>query len=214
MAKLQTLQWNAMVGKLVHPHPAIARAPGQTGGPQKVIWPPPQPPAPTLWVENGAIWLLPNLLVGFTNYPSVTAFFANVKSSGLPDASAPASWYAGSPFSATDMPALNRGSSNTVTDFFLLWPNVNLLSFAPTFLSQLPMQPIIPAPGPQSGPVMSPTLLSSFQASSPQGQGTFQAQYVLYAPWGPNPNPYLHANGGTSIDIDLTDYGWQYVPSP
>jgi hypothetical protein len=40
---------------------------------------PPQPPSPSPWAENGAIWLLPNLLVGFTSYAAVSAFFANVQ---------------------------------------------------------------------------------------------------------------------------------------
>ena len=178
-----------------------------TGGPQKYLGPP-QPPAPSLWVENGAIWLLPNLLVGFTGYAAVSTFFANVQNSGLPYSVAPASWYAGSPFSSTDMPALNYGASYLVEGLFLLWPKINLLNLAATFLSQLPMQPIIPAPAPHAGPVMSPAFLSSFQANSPQGQSTFQAQYVMWAPSGPTPGP-LHATG-SSLSVDLEEYGWGY----
>ena len=35
-----------------------------------------------LWVENGQIWRLPNLLVGFTSYSAATHFFSSVKSLG------------------------------------------------------------------------------------------------------------------------------------
>lgn len=35
-----------------------------------------------LWVEAGVIWPLPNLLVGFTSYAALTAFFSSVKSLG------------------------------------------------------------------------------------------------------------------------------------
>ena len=87
MAKVETLKWNSMVGKLIHPPQAITLPRSPTSflpdrpGIEKALRAPQPAAPPNLWVENGAIWQLPNLLVGFTNYASVTAFFASVMSS-------------------------------------------------------------------------------------------------------------------------------------
>ena len=90
---------------------------------------------------------------------------------------------------------------------FLFWPKLNLLNRIATFFSQLPIA-VLPARSP--GPVMSPALLSSFQASSPQGQGTFQAQYVMYTPEGSKLLGALQASHGSPLGIEITDCGWVF----
>jgi hypothetical protein len=90
---------------------------------------------------------------------------------------------------------------------FLFWPRLNLLNFISTFFSQLPIA-MLPARSP--GPVMSPALLSSFQASSSQGHGTFHAQYVMYTPGGNELLRALQARHGSPIGIEITDCGWVF----
>jgi hypothetical protein len=164
---------------------------------------------PNLWVENGVIWQLPNLLVGFTSYSAATAFFSSVKSLGYESASS--SWYEGTPFSATDFPILRYGTKGVeIVGTILIWPSLNALPFASKFLPMLPVsQPLIPSSAPSAGPVAPTSVMASFSANSPTGVQNFQARYIMYAPWGPNPlSGYSTSASGVQYDMIL--YSWWY----
>jgi hypothetical protein len=155
------------------------------------------------------IWQLPNLLVGFTSYSAATVFFSSVKSLGYE--SAPSSWYEGTPFSASDFPILHYGKKGVeINGFILIWPSLITMPLANTFLPMLPVnQPLIPSPATSAGPVVSTSSMGNFSANSPTGVQTFQAQYLMYAPWGPNPlsGVYTSAPG---IQYDMILYSWWY----
>lgn len=208
-------KWNALVTQSIHAPMALRTgvsdlishpSPKLSGG---KILPLGTPTTPSLWVEKGVIWQLPNLLIGFTDYSAATTFFSSVKSLGY--MSAPSSWYAGSPFSATDFPILHFGKKGlTISGFILVWPSLNAASFASTFLSMLPVkQPLIPSIAPTAGPVASTSAMSNFTADSPTGVQTFQAQYIMYAPWGPNPQGGM-GTSNTGIVYDMIMYSWWY----
>jgi len=167
------------------------------------------PAVSNLWVEKGVIWQLPNLLVGFTSYSAATVFFSSVKSLGYE--SAPSSWYEGTPFSASDFPILHYGKKGVeINGFILIWPSLITMPLANTFLPMLPVnQPLIPSPATSAGPVVSTSSMGNFSANSPTGVQTFQAQYLMYAPWGPNPlsGVYTSAPG---IQYDMILYSWWY----
>jgi hypothetical protein len=167
------------------------------------------PAVSNLWVEKGVIWQLPNLLVGFTNYSSATGFFASVKSLGYKPA--PSSWYVGTPFSQSDFPILHWGTKGVeINGFILIWPSLVTMSLASTFLPMLPVQqPLIPSPATSAGPVVSTSGMGNFSANSPMGIQTFQANYIMYAPFGPNPlsGVYTSAPG---IQYDMLLYSWWY----
>lgn len=169
----------------------------------------PKAPVPNLWVENGAIWQLPNLLVGFTSYSAASTFFGSVK--GLGYEAAPSSWYEGSPFSATDFPILHWGKKGVeINGFLLVWPSLTAIAFASTFLPMLPVsQPLIPSPAPSAGPVAPVSSMGSFSANSPSGVQTFRAQYIMYGPWGPSPLSGT-STSGTGIKYDMILYSWWY----
>ena len=162
-----------------------------------------------LWVENGVIWQLPNLLVGFTSYSAATGFFSSVK--GLGYKSAPSSWYEGTPFSASDFPILHFGKKGVeVNGFILIWPSLNTMTYAKTFLRMLPVnQPLIPSLATSAAPVVPTSAMENFSANSPAGVQTFQAQYIMYGPFGPNPlsGVYTSAPG---IQYDMILYSWWY----
>ena len=155
------------------------------------------------------VWQLPNLLVGFTSYSAATSFFSSVK--GLGYEPAPSSWYEGGPFAATDFPMLHWGKKGVeINGFILIWPSLNAMPFASTFLPMLPVsQPLSPSARASAGPVVPTSAMSSFSASSPKGVQTFQAKYVMYGPWGPKP---LSGSGtsGSGIKYDMILYSWWY----
>jgi hypothetical protein len=68
-------------------------------------------------------------------------------------------------------------------------------------------QPLIPSARASAGPVVPTSAMSSFSASSPKGVETFQAKYVMYGPWGPNPlSGFSTSNSGIQYDMIL--YSW------
>ncbi len=167
------------------------------------------PTLPNLWVEKGVIWQLPNLLIGFTSYSAATTFFSSVASFGYKPA--PSSWYAGSPFSATDFPMLHWGTKGIeINGFILVWGSLTAISFASTFLPMIPVnQPLIPSPASSAGPVVSTSIMANFSADSPSGVQTFQAKYVMYGPFGPNPLSGL-TTSASGIQYDMILYSWWY----
>ncbi len=60
-----------------------------------------------------------------------------------------------------------------------------------------------------AGPVVPTSAMGNFSANSPTGVQTFQAQYIMYAPFGPNPlsGVYTSASG---IQFDMILYSWWY----
>ena len=210
-----TPKWNALVNQSVHASVAARRtglsavtllSKSTVAGSISTAS---TPTVTNLWVENGVIWQLPNLLVGFTSYSAVTAFFSSVKSLGYESASS--SWYAGTPFSATDFPILHWGTKGVeINGFILIWPSLNAMPFASTFLPMLPVsQPLIPSLRSSAGPVVPTSAMGSFSADSPTGVQTFQAKYIMYGPWGPKPV----GGQGTSasgVSYDMTMYSWMY----
>lgn len=167
------------------------------------------PTVTNLWVENGVIWQLPNLLVGFTSYSAATAFFSSVKSMGYKSASS--SWYVGTPFSPTDFPILHYGTKGVeINGMILIWPSLNAMPFASTFLPMLPVnQPLIPSLRSSAGPVVPTSIMASFSANSPTGMQNFQAKYIMYAPWGPNPLSG-ESTSDSGIKYDMVLYSWWY----
>lgn len=181
------------------------------------------PPIPNLWVENGVIWQLPSLLVGFTSYSAVTKFFASLHGTGM--GAPPSNWYQGIPFSANDFPLLydlyeytksknikptaadhHATKSNTVwaTCTCLVWPSLTALSHTKTFFSMAASH-VVPVHGTanSAGPVFPVASISSFSADSPSGKSTFRAEYVMYVPGG------ITAKGsGTGIQYDMSKYAW------
>ncbi len=164
---------------------------------------------PNLWVENGVIWQLPNLLVGFTSYSAATGFFLSV--AGLGYNSAPSRWYEGTPFSAMDFPMLHWGKKGAqINGFILVWASLTAMPFASMFLPMLPVnQPLIPNNTSAAGPVVPTSAMANFSASSPSGVRNFKAQYIMYAPFGPNPlsGTFTSAAG---IQYDMVLYSWWY----
>jgi hypothetical protein len=177
----------------------------------------PAPEVKNLWVENGQIWQLPNLLVGFTSYSALTHFLSSAKSLGY--APGGRGYYTG-PFSAKDFPLLWMQSSraiyrtihdsvyyegNAIYTHFLLWPSLATLHFAHMFLSMLPHAPYKPARGHagSAGPVVPLSAMRSFSANSPSGVRNFQAQYILYAAGG-----IPKSASAAGIKYDMDDYSW------
>ncbi len=167
------------------------------------------PAIPNLWVEKGVIWQLPNLLVGFTSYSAATAFFSSVASFGYQ--AAPSSWYEGTPFSATDFPILHWGKKGVeINGFLLIWASLDAMSFASAFLPMIPVnQPLIPTMRSSAGPVVPASEMGSFSSNSPTGVQTFEAKYIMYAPWGPNPLSGV-STSGSGIQYDMIMYSWWY----
>lgn len=196
---------NLIAGNLIT-KPPTGLSKSRLAGP---VSPATTPTVTNLWVENGVIWQLPNLLVGFTSYSAATAFFSSVKSLGYKSASS--RWYVGTPFSGTDFPILHYGTKGVeINGMILIWPSLNAMPFASTFLPMLPVnQPLIPSLRSSAGPVVPTSLMGSFSANSPSGVQTFQAKYIMYAPWGPNPlSGYSTSNSGITYDMIL--YSWWY----
>jgi hypothetical protein len=208
-------KWDSLVRMSVHAPMAASRT-----GPRNVnllasskfarpLTAPLGPAIPNLWVENGVIWQLPNLLVGFTSYPAATVFFSSVKGFGYEPA--PSSWYEGTPFSASDFPILHWGKKGVeINGFILVWPSLNAISFAKIFLPMLPVnQPLIPSPATSAGPVVPTSAVGNFSADSPTGVQTFQAQYIMYAPFGPSPLSGIYTSA-PGIQYDMILYSWWY----
>jgi hypothetical protein len=85
------------------------------------------------------------------------------------------------------------------------------MPLASTFLPMLPVnQPLIPYPATSAGPVVPTSTMANFSANSPTGVQTFQAQYIMYAPFGPSPlsGVYTSASG---IQYDMLLYSWWYT---
>ena len=96
----------------------------------------------------------------------------------------------------------------------MVWPSLTSLSFAPSFLAKLPVS-VYPdwLLNTTAAPYLPTTLAQSFQASSPQGQGTFQAKYVLFTPNGASKDPYAGPIQGQTYpawQVEFADYGWWY----
>jgi hypothetical protein len=216
-----TINWSSVVRRSVHP-PASSSATSLAMNPRFV----PNIPMPlkNLWVENGVIWQLPSLLIGFTDYSSVTKFFASLNGTGM--GSPPANWYQGLPFSASDFPILydqydyskskkikptaaNQYSTSAITVWgavkCLIWPSLAALPSIKMFFSMLGSQAVSPAHGhaASAGPVVATSLLSNFSASSPAGTKTFSAKYVMYVPGG-----ITTKNSDSGINFDLNTYCW------
>ncbi|HYY31770.1 MAG TPA: hypothetical protein VE860_27745, partial [Chthoniobacterales bacterium] len=67
-------------------------------------------------------------------------------------------------------------------------PSLITMPLASSFLPMLPVnQPLIPSRATSAGPVVPTSSMGSFSANSPMGIQTFQAQYIMYAPFGPAP---------------------------
>ncbi len=207
-------KWNTLVNQKLRPR-VMARRAGASGGSNASVLASPlsgsafQLPSsfilPNLWVDNGAIWQLPNMLLGFTNYSAATSFLSSVSSLGLYPA--PQSWYAGTPFSATDFPILWEKEQS----LFLLWSSINALSYAQKFL---PMVPDISlglgfyVTMPPAGPVVPVSSLQSFSSNSSSGMQTFSAQYILYCPWGTQAGGENNSVPYTGIVNELYNYYW------
>lgn len=170
---------------------------------------------PNLWVEKGVIWnIATNLVLGFTSYTAQTNFMSLCETSfpGIGLKAAPKSWYAGA-FSATDMPIIVQQLTTSPvlgSNFLLLWPSLTSLSFAASFLTTLPIKVSgNPSKGSAALPISTAT---SFQALSPEGQKTFSAKYVLFAPYGSTPDPGMTGSASSSVGYDLVEYGWWWNP--
>jgi hypothetical protein len=165
-----------------------------------------------LWVENGAIWSLPNFLIGFTNYAGVASFFSSVKGAGY--YGAPTALYGGTPFSAQDLPILlsdlvtvkNHGNPDLGSSF-LLWAKSSTMQFVNTlFAMQRFENGRRPVATSAACPVLPFKTLQSFSANSPSGVQTFQAMYMLYIPRQPAcgvPGPLF-----TGTQYDMSVYSW------
>lgn len=211
--------WNFVVNSSVHAPPA-----GGTGlrvaNPSlnpTLLGSRPPPEIKNLWVENGQIWQLPNLLVGFTSYSAVTHFFSSVKSLGY--APGGESSYSGA-FSARDFPLLWVDSSKAIYKTIhhaiyyegmqnytnlLLWPSLSVMHFAHMFLSMQPSAPYKAAHGhaAAAGPVVPISAMRNFSANSPGGVKAFQAQYILYASGG-----IPKSTSAAGIQYDMDEYSW------
>jgi len=166
-----------------------------------------------LWVENGAIWSLPNFLIGFTEYAGVARFFSSAKSLGY--SGSPESLYAGTPFSAHDLPVLlssplkhGSNSDHFVPCPFLLWVKASTVQYVNMWFSMLTFpNGRRPASGSHPGPVVPFKTLQNFSANSPSGVRIFKAMYILYI-------PSLQANsnkvGGSYAGVgnDMHHYSW------
>ncbi len=186
------------------------------------------PQIPNLWVENGVIWQLPSLLVGFTNYSSVTGFFSSAKASGM--TAAPASWYQGIPFSASDFPILteeywyetvktikppswnkNLNQYQTYWDatHLLIWARVAAIANTKMFMSMSPGGPFAAVHGNtgSAGPIFPAYDLKNFSAQSPSGTKPFSAEYVMYVPGG-----IKRSSSNAGVAFDMSQYCWSTTP--
>jgi hypothetical protein len=177
-----------------------------------------------LWVENGVIWQLPSLLIGFTSYTAVTNFFASLHGTGM--GPPPSKWYQGKPFSSVDFPILydqfeyskskkikpdaaNSESTKSTTVWSgyncLIWPSLAALPSINIFMSMLGSQAVTAAHGHASsaGPVVPISAIKSFSANSPAGMSSFAAQYVMYVPGGISTK-----NSDAGIQYDMSTYCW------
>ena len=206
--------WDLVVQRSVHappPHPAEP-VNLQTNPKFTLVQP------PNLWVENGVIWQLPKLLIGFTSDSSAKAFFLSVKGMGFQPP--PASWIQGLPFSASDFPMLYEQHSHGVqkkwtTDHmqtyqFLIWPSHHMMTSTKLFFSMLPNGPFKPVHGHAdcAGPIMPTADLRNFSANSPSGRKTFQAQYILYVG---GDIPKSASAGGVGVSYDMSMYSWTHT---
>jgi len=187
--------WQSIVNRSMHV-PSVSRASLLSRTGRNAIAPAQNAPQiPNLWVENGAIWSLPNFLIGFTDYFGVSRFTSSVRSEGY---TTPAFFYAGTPFSVQDVPILasplppsvGRGPASPVqnslelTDCpFLVWVQAGTVQFVSTLFCMLSLPPgkSVCATGAAS-PVVPFKLLQNFPANSPSGTKRFTAKYILYSP--------------------------------
>jgi len=157
------------------------------------------PPPPPLWVENGVIWSIPlNVVLGFTDYPSLTTFFQAATAITGVSAGSP-NQYALGPFSASDMPFLSTAAA------VLIWPSIAAMQFAPAFLSQNWLL----SPPPASG---TPVLQLGKAITAQNPSGTLQSvwvQYGLFAPWGVPLSATAPTVGENAVSYDLAAFGWQ-----
>jgi len=177
---------------------------------------------PNLWVENGVIWQLPSLLIGFTNHSAASRFFSSLHGTGM--GPAPSKWYQGIPFTSMDFPILKEkgifrvqgwGGAGPNVDatvtytvkatHLLVWARISALPNIQMFFSMTPVGPICPlCTGAGSpGPIFPPSALRSFSASSPNGTKTFHAEYVLYVAYNTD-----STGNDQGIKYDLDKYCW------
>jgi hypothetical protein len=217
-----TMNWRSVASKSVHAQAASSTVPmNLSANPRITANIPIQ--IPNLWVENGVIWQLPSLLIGFTSYSAVTKFFASLQGTGM--GPPPSQWYQGKPFSSVDFPLLydqyeytksktikpnasnsDATKSNTVWGACncLIWPSLTALSSVKMFFSMAASQ-VTPVHGNanSAGPVVPISAISSFLANSPAGTNTFRAQYVMYVPGG-----ITTKVSGSGIQYDMSKYAW------
>jgi hypothetical protein len=218
-----TMNWRSVVSKTVHA-PAVPPNPltNMQVNPKFTANIP--RPLPNLWVENGVIWQLPSLLIGFTSYTAAKDFFASLHGTGM--GAVPSNWYQGKPFSSVDFPILydqfeyskskkikpdaaNQGATTSTTDWSgyncLIWPSLEALPSIKIFFSMLGSPTVKAAHGHASsaGPVVPISAIGSFSADSPGGQGTFSAKYVMYVPGGISTK-----TSDAGIQYDMSTYCW------
>ncbi len=191
--------WNLAVNRSVH---APRRFPVLDTHRLDPLAPKPKTTVPHLWVENGVIWQMPNLLVGYTSYSAATTFFSTLK--GLyksPYIAGSSHLFTGTPFSMTDFLILFDSDGA-----FLVWPSLFAMSSAKAFLSMLPFAPVKAARShaASAGPVVPTSAMKNFSANSPTGVQTFQAQYIMYAPGGTSNT----SAGSGGISYDMAMYSW------
>lgn len=221
-----TINWQSVVRNSVHlpraPAPlTMAGIPAARLNPKFIATLPLQ----NLWVENGVIWQLPSLLIGFTNYSAVTRFFGSLNGTGM--GPPPSTWYQGRPFSASDFPILydqyeyskskrikptkaNSYSTKFTTVWAgfdcLIWPSIAALPNIKLLMSMVGDHEVTPAHGHagSAGPVVPITSITNFPANSPAGQKTFSAEYVMYVPGG-----ITAKTSNAGIQWDMSTYCWR-----
>ncbi len=139
-----------------------------------------------------------NLVLGFTDYPSLTTFFQAATaitgaSTGSPNQ------YALGPFSASDMPFLSTAAA------VLIWPSIAAMQFAASFLSRN----WVLSPAPAFGASVL-QLGKAITAQTPSG--TLQSvwvQYGLFAPSGVTAGAAAATVDEDAVSYDLAAFGWQ-----
>ena len=175
---------------------------------------------PNLWVEDGVIWSLPKLVLGFTDPHSAAVFFKSMNPSmGL----AGSNWYANFPWPASAMPTLAALKPPTVNVSYsvqspydanaqtgaspgtalMIWANITVAGSLASKLASLPAA-LTPSPA-SSGLVLPASVFTGFRADSRTGAHTFRAHSILYVA-----NPAVQPPA-SSFGADASDaYYWFY----
>jgi hypothetical protein len=218
-----TINWRSVVRQSVHVPSTSSSIPTSFQLNSRVVANIPTP-LPNLWVENGVIWQLPSLLIGFTSYSAVTKFTASLNGTGM--GAPPSKWYQGKPFSERDFPILydqwqysqSKKIKPTKSDSYatksttvwgacdcLIWPSLAALPQINMFMSMLGSQAVTPTHGhaKSAGPVVPVSAITNFSANSPSGTATFSAQYVMYVPGG-----IASKTSYSGIQYDMSTFSW------